>query len=185
MNKLIMPLVAGVGLLSGCAGMNTDFDCNTVAHDKCMTMEQANQMAAGHTVSNDKVDVPAGKPDASAETLPRLAPVPVSPSPLTGIQSASRDAGGHSARSSQAGGASRLLPRRSDTSPVLPSSRPPFSPAYTSTSQVYADTGITPPVRVNPTSARLWIAAWIDSDDVYHQPSVVSFVAAPDHWAGS
>lgn len=181
MNKLITPLLAGAALLSGCAGMNSDFDCNTVAHDKCMTMEQANQMAAGHTISNDGADVPAGKPVADA--LPRLAPVPVSPSPLTGIQAASRDAGVRSARASQTTfGASRLLPHHSVTAS---SSRPPLSPAYTSAAQVYADTGITPPVRVNPATARLWIAAWIDSDDVYHQPSVVSFVAAPDHWAGS
>lgn len=181
MNKLIMPLLAGAGLLSGCAGMNTDFDCNTVAHDKCMTMEQANQMAAGNTVSNDRAGVPAEKP--AADALPRLAPVPVSPSPLTGIQSASRDAGVRSARSSQAvSGTSRLLPRHSE---ISSSSRSPSSVEYTSTAQVYADTGITPPVRISPTTARLWIAAWIDSDDVYHQPSVVSFVAAPDQWAGS
>jgi len=181
MNRFFMPLLAGAALLSGCAGMNTDFDCNTVAHDKCMTMEQANQMAAGNTVSDDRADVPAGKP--AADALPRLAPVPVSPSPLTGIQSASRDAGVRSASSSQATpGASRLLPRHNDTAS---SSRSTSSVEYISTAQVYADTGITPPVRVNPATARLWIAAWIDSDDVYHQPSVVSFVAAPDHWAGS
>lgn len=181
MNKFLMPLLAGIALLSGCAGMNTDFDCNTVAHDKCITMEQANQMAAGNTVSTDRADVPAGKP--GADVLPRLAPVPVSPSPLTGIQSASRDAGVRSARSSQVSSdASSLLPHHSD---IASSSRPASSVEYTSTAQVYADTGITPPVRVNPTTARLWIAAWIDSDDVYHQPSVVSFVAAPDHWAGS
>lgn len=181
MKKLIMPLMAGAALLSGCAGMNTDFDCNAEAHDKCMTMEQANKMAAGSTVRDDRVDVRAEKP--VADTLPRLAPVPVSPSPLTGIQAASRDAGQHSARLSQeTSGAPRLLPRRSDSS-LLP--RQSVSVEYTSTAQVYADTGVTPPVRVNPATARLWIAAWIDSDDVYHQPTVVSFVAAPDHWAGS
>lgn len=49
MNKFIMPLLAGAGLLSGCAGMNSDFDCNTVAHDRCITMEQANQQAAGRS----------------------------------------------------------------------------------------------------------------------------------------
>ncbi|ELY5940692.1 type IV conjugative transfer system lipoprotein TraV [Cronobacter malonaticus] len=181
MNKLILPLLAGAGLLSGCAGMNTEFDCNTVAHDQCMTMEQANQMAAGSTAGTEKAAAPAGKP--AADALPRLAPVPVSPSPLTGIQSASRDVGLRAARPAQAGHErSHLLPRRS----AAPSaSRPVTTPAYTSTAQVYADTGITPPVRVNPTTARLWIAAWTDSDDVYHQPAVVSFVAAPDHWAGS
>jgi conjugal transfer pilus assembly protein TraV len=179
MNKLILPLLAGAGLLSGCAGMNTEFDCNTVAHDQCMTMEQANQMAAGSTAGTEKAAAPAGKP--AADVLPRLAPVPVSPSPLTGIQSASRDADLRSSRPTQGTHDHRHLLPHSSTA----ASRPVTTPAYTSTAQIYADTGITPPVRVNPTTARLWIAAWIDSDDVYHQPAVVSFVAAPDHWAGS
>lgn len=183
MNKLLMPLLAGVGLLSGCAGMNSDFDCNTVAHDRCITMEQANQQAAGHSSASSAmsgVDGDAGKGEAAAETLPRLAPVPVSPSPLTGIQAATRDAGTRSVRTTTG-------------SLLLPVSRPaitPASPALPVSSPVtearrYADTGVSQPVRVNPTMARLWIAGWIDRDDVLHQPSVVSFVVKPDYWAGS
>lgn len=193
MNKLLMPLLAGVGLLSGCAGMNSDFDCNTVAHDRCITMEQANQQAAGHTSASSAmsgVDGDAGKTDAAAETLPRLAPVPVSPSPMTGIQAATRDAGARSVRTSsdhflRPGG-------RATTQPTVSLTQPTFRPAVSVPSgepateaQRYADTGIRQPVRVNPTMARLWIAGWIDRDDVLHQPSVVSFVVKPDHWAGS
>jgi len=195
MNKFIMPLLAGAGLLSGCAGMNADFDCNTVAHDRCITMEQANQQAAGRSSSSpvmSGVDGDAGKTDAAAETLPRLAPVPVSPSPLTGIQAATRDAGTRSVRTTTG---SLLLPAsrpvRPDVGgPAVPSHRPAVSPALPASSPVteaqrYADTGVSQPVRVNPTTARLWIAGWIDRDDVMHQPSVVSFVVKPDHWAGS
>ncbi|KUQ07701.1 type IV conjugative transfer system lipoprotein TraV [Klebsiella aerogenes] len=195
MNKFIMPLLAGAGLLSGCAGMNSDFDCNTVAHDRCITMEQANQQAAGHSSSSpvmSVVDGDAGKTDAAVETLPRLAPVPVSPSPLTGIQAATRDAGTRSVRTTTG---SLLLPAsrpvRPDVGgPAVPSHRPAVSPALPVPSPVtevqrYADTGVSQPVRVNPTTARLWIAGWIDRDDVMHQPSVVSFVVKPDHWAGS
>lgn len=195
MNKFIMPLLAGAGLLSGCAGMNSDFDCNTVAHDRCITMEQANQQAAGRSSSSpvmSGVDSDAGKTDAAVETLPRLAPVPVSPSPLTGIQAATRDAGTRSVRTTTG---SLLLPAsrpvRPDVGgPAVPSLRPAVSPSLPTPSPVteaqrYADTGVSQPVRVNPTTARLWIAGWIDSDDVLHQPSVVSFVVKPDHWAGS
>ncbi|KAF1367083.1 type IV conjugative transfer system lipoprotein TraV [Yokenella regensburgei] len=195
MNKFIMPLLAGAGLLSGCAGMNSDFDCNTVAHDRCITMEQANQQAAGRSSSSpvmSGVDGDAGKTDAAVETLPRLAPVPVSPSPLTGIQAATRDAGTRSVRTTTG---SLLLPAsrpvRPDVGgPAVPSHRPAVSPALPASSPVievqrYADTGVSHPVRVNPTTARLWIAGWIDRDDVMHQPSVVSFVVKPDHWAGS
>ncbi|HEC2564917.1 type IV conjugative transfer system lipoprotein TraV [Raoultella ornithinolytica] len=191
MKKLIMPLLAGVSLLSGCAGMNSDFDCNTVAHDRCITMEQANQQAAGRTSSSSVmsgVDGDAGKTDAAAETLPGLAPVPVSPSPLTGIQAATRDAGSRSVRAATG---SLLLPASRQIHPgmggsVVPSRRsavPPVLPVPSA--QRYADTGVSQPVRVNPTTARLWIAGWIDRDDVLHQPSVVSFVVKPDHWAGS
>lgn len=195
MNKFIMPLLAGAGLLSGCAGMNSDFDCNTVAHDRCITMEQANQQAAGRSSSSpvmSGVDGDAGKTDAAVEALPRLAPVPVSPSPLTGIQAATRDAGTRSVRTTTG---SLLLPAsrpvRPDVGgPAVPSHRPAVSPALPASSPVtevqrYADTGVSQPVRVNPTTARLWIAGWIDRDDVMHQPSVVSFVVKPDHWAGS
>lgn len=191
MNKFIMPLLAGAGLLSGCAGMNSDFDCNTVAHDRCITMEQANQQAAGRT-SPSSVEGASGKTDAAAETLPRLAPVPVSPSPLTGIQAATRDAGTRSVRTTTG---SLLLPAsrpvRPDVGgPAVPSHRPAVSPALPASSPVtearrYADTGVSQPVRVSPTTARLWIAGWIDRDDVMHQPSVVSFVVKPDHWVGS
>lgn len=194
MNKLLMPLLAGVGLLSGCAGMKSDFDCNTVAHDRCLTMEQANQQATERTSSSSAmsgVDGDAGKTDTAAETLPRLAQVPVSPSPLTGIQAAIRDAGTRSVRTTTGS----LLPasrpvRPYAGGPAVPSHRPAVSPALPTLSPVtearrYADTGISQPVRVNPTTARLWIAGWIDRDDVMHQPSVVSFVVKPDHWAGS
>lgn len=182
MNKLLMPLLAGVGLLSGCAGMNSDFDCNTVAHDRCITMEQANQQAAGYASSSATSGNTgeSGKTAAAAETLPRLAPVPVSPSPLTGIQAATRDVGTRSVRTTTG-------------SLLLPASRPAITPASralpvslpVTEARRYADTGVTQPVRVNPTTARLWIAGWIDRDDVMHQPSVVSFVVKPDHWAGS
>lgn len=195
MKKLIMPLLAGAGLLSGCAGMNSDFDCNTVAHDSCITMEQANQQAAGRASSSSAmsgVDGDAGKTGTAAETLPRLVPVPVSPSPLTGIQAATRDAGTRSVRATTG---SLLLPAsrpvRPDVGgPAVPSHRPAVSPVLpvplpVTEAQRYADTGVSQPVRVNPTTARLWIAGWIDLDDVLHQPSVVSFVVKPDYWVGS
>ncbi|MEQ4763552.1 type IV conjugative transfer system protein TraV, partial [Klebsiella aerogenes] len=127
MNKFIMPLLAGAGLLSGCAGMNSDFDCNTVAHDRCITMEQANQQAAGRTLSSSAmsgVDGDAGKTDAAAEALPRLAPIPVSPSPLTGIQAVTRDAGTRSARPMTG---SLLLPA---SRPVRPDVGGPAVPSH-------------------------------------------------------
>ena len=190
-----MHLRSAGSLRPGGAEMNSDLDGKSGAQDRCTTMEQADQQAAGRSPSSPVmcgVDGDAGKTDAAVETLPRLAPVPVSPSPLTGIQAATRDAGTRSVRTTTG---SLLLPAsrpvRPDVGgPAVPSHRPAVSPALPASSSVtevqrYADTGVSQPVRVNPTTARLWIAGWIDRDDVMHQPSVVSFVVKPDHWAGS
>lgn len=175
MKKFSISLLAGVCLLSGCAGMNSDFDCNAKAQDRCMTMEQANDQARQGT--GGQADNATVKP--VAESLPRLAPVPVSPSPLTGIQAASHNTELSRTAASSYGKTRLLHPSFSQSAPrVLPAEQKAGA-------QRYADTGMSPAVRVSPTTARLWIAGWIDRDDVLHQPSVVSFVAAPDHWAGS
>ncbi len=42
--SLFIPLL-GTLLLSGCAGTNTEFECNATTSDTCMTMEQANEKA--------------------------------------------------------------------------------------------------------------------------------------------
>lgn len=42
--SLFIPLL-GTLLLSGCAGTNSDFECDATTSDTCMTMEQANEKA--------------------------------------------------------------------------------------------------------------------------------------------
>lgn len=62
--SLFVPLL-GTLLLSGCAGTNSDFECDATTSDTCMTMEQANEKAK-------KMEQPAdAKPVAAS--LPRLA----------------------------------------------------------------------------------------------------------------
>jgi conjugal transfer pilus assembly protein TraV len=41
---LLIPLGSAL-LLTGCAGTETDFQCNATTSDTCMTMEQANEKA--------------------------------------------------------------------------------------------------------------------------------------------
>ncbi|HCB2859846.1 type IV conjugative transfer system lipoprotein TraV [Klebsiella aerogenes] len=194
MRSALIPVILAPVLLSGCAGMNTEFDCNVKAEDRCMTMEEANAMAS-------RAEGGKASPVSPVSTeLPRLAPVPVVPSPVTGIQAANRDAGPRMASPVPS------APRHNSSSGITPAAHPvtvpatrpapspvisppttprPVLPSPASAAQVYADIGVTPPVRVNPTTARLWIAGWIDADDVYHQPAVVSFVVQGDHWYGS
>lgn len=56
------------------------------------------------------------------------------------------------------------------------------TPARAAPTSGWADIGMAPPVRQSASVARLWIAAWVDDGQVYHQPSVVSFEAKPAHW---
>jgi conjugal transfer pilus assembly protein TraV len=41
---LLIPLGSAL-LLTGCAGTETEFECNATTSDTCMTMEQANEKA--------------------------------------------------------------------------------------------------------------------------------------------
>ncbi|HBI6864301.1 TPA: type IV conjugative transfer system lipoprotein TraV [Enterobacter cloacae] len=144
MTRNLTAMLTGICLLSGCAGMNTDFDCQSLAHDRCLTMEDANQIARhlpaeasrkGKTRIPAFSDIPSSKPSSSSPDV--LAG--------TGVYSPS--------------GSDAVMASNTQTRAKLPG-------------------------RAGPVVARLWIAAWVDEEDVYHAPSVVSFVAVPDHWKG-
>lgn len=45
MKLIMLPVLAGVALLAGCAGGKSTFDCGATAGDQCMTMQQANEKA--------------------------------------------------------------------------------------------------------------------------------------------
>ena len=57
--------------LTGCAGLNSDFDCNKTATDQCLTTGEANKLAAqGKSLDDLTADKTAKKP--AGETLPAL-----------------------------------------------------------------------------------------------------------------
>ncbi len=57
--------------LTGCAGLNSDFDCNKTATDQCLTTGEANRLAAqGKSLDDLTADKAAKKP--AGETLPAL-----------------------------------------------------------------------------------------------------------------
>lgn len=165
MTRLMMPLLAGICLLTGCAGVKSEFECNATSSDSCMTMQQANEKAKA-------VETPArGKPDATA--LPRLAegdfrtPAVMAPS----VVSVST---GHVT-------AHTVVSR-----PVLPAPVPaplfrPEMRSHTATRPVMP--GDYPrPLRTGEQVASLWIAPYVDAGDVYHQPAAVLFVVKPSRW---
>ncbi len=167
---LLLPALGGV-LLAGCAGVSSEFGCNATTSDSCMTMEQANEKAKSLEEGSEAKQ--------AAAALPRLAdgdfaavgrdtgPVPVS-----------------------VGSTSRLLPRQGAASPasVVPASPAIAAPAAivttvsTCTLPRCAGVGSTRPARQAEQTAQLWIAPWIDSQDIYHQPGKVLFVVKPAVW---
>lgn len=198
MKILPFMLAGGVLLLSGCTGMKSEFDCTETADNGCLTMDEANNRARAKT-EGDKQQV----------RLPKLAevtPVPVQPSvtsvsvapsrtpvvmdPVSVAAAAVRPS---AIQPAAVAGSAPRNPFRGDNAPARPTVASPapvttpsvsgMTVASTSAPSAWADTGMQPPVRLPSGTARLWIAAWVDEDQVYHQPSVVSFEVAPARWA--
>ena len=187
MKLFIFTAIGGALLLSGCAGTQSDFQCNATTSDTCMTMQQANEKAK---LKEENTSV---KPGAAA--LPRLADgnfssastAPAStttsasapatyPLPAPVRQTTSRNPfSGHSVVSAKPVVNTTSRGSEPVTSVMQPrvipvSIRPLPVPEYPR------------PLRVGEQTARLWIAPYIDADDVYHQPSNVVFVVTPSHW---
>ncbi|EMF1615302.1 type IV conjugative transfer system lipoprotein TraV [Citrobacter freundii] len=160
--------------LTGCAGMNSDFDCNKTATDQCLTTGEANKLAAqGKSLDELNAGKTAKKP--AGETLPALrnvAPVVNASRPVsvaaTGTPAtpliAPRPLATAPAGTMLAGVIPRVSPR-----PVVP-----VTPVNTA--------GRVQVQRIPDATQRLWIAPWVDTDDNFHQPSVVEFVKNKSHW---
>lgn len=144
MTRNLTATLTGICLLSGCAGMNTDFDCQSLAHDRCLSMEDANQIAR---------HVPVEASMKGENSIPAFSDIPSS-KPSSSNPDVLAGTGVYSPRGSDA-----VMASNTQTRAKLPG-------------------------RAGLVVARLWIAAWVDEEDVYHAPSVVSFVAVPDHWMG-
>ncbi|WP_050871301.1 type IV conjugative transfer system lipoprotein TraV [Enterobacter hormaechei] len=144
MTRNLTATLTGICLLSGCAGMNTDFDCQSLAHDRCLSMEDANQIAR---------HVPVEASMKGENSIPAFSDIPSS-KPSSSNPDVLAGTGVYSPRGSDA-----VMASNTQTRAKLPG-------------------------RAGPVVARLRIAAWVDEEDVYHAPSVVSFVAVPDHWMG-
>ncbi|EFL9247461.1 type IV conjugative transfer system lipoprotein TraV [Escherichia coli] len=161
--SLFIPLL-GTLLLSGCAGTSTEFECNATTSDTCMTMEQANEKAK-------KMEQPAdAKPVAAS--LPRLAEGNFR---TTSVQAVAETTPSRS-RPAVTG-----LPEQKLLAP-----RPLFTAAreVKTIVPVSSVAPVTPPrpLRTGEQMAALWIAPYIDNQDVYHQPSSVFFVIKPSAW---
>lgn len=167
-------ILGGIFILSGCAGTASNFECNATTSDSCMTIEQANDKAK-RLEEGDTL-----KPDAVA--LLRLAegnfrtasaqPLTTSMVSAATTGSASRETKGGSSSSIQVSSA------QASTPPVRSASFQ-LSAVQISTREMIVDPR---PLRVVEKTAGLWIAPYIDKQDVYHQPTRVFFVVKPSAW---
>ncbi|EAB6419110.1 type IV conjugative transfer system protein TraV [Salmonella enterica subsp. enterica] len=165
-----------MSLLAGCsAGLKDSFDCNATAQDSCMTMEDANPKAAQKTQTASPLAQQQGKTPSSAG-LPALAPLatPVVPITTTAVKTVSSTSSTSTIRTS------RMLSPTSTTSTA--STALSQTLALDSEYASWADIGMAPPQRLPTTTARLWIAPWIDEHDNLYQPAVVSFVVKAGQW---
>lgn len=197
MKRHHLALIASAFLLSGCAGMNSEFACGEGALDRCITMDEANNKAR---VSSESAVKTATLPPLAArasQTLPptlpsghAVAPV-VTPMPIVAVTSVTPSVAVNPAPSvnvTPAGprnpfsGHSAVVPAYGSASASVSSVSPVSTPARAVPTSGWTDIGMAPPVRQSASVARLWIAAWVDEGQVYHQPSVVSFEATPSHW---
>lgn len=162
--------------LTGCAGMNSDFDCNKSATDQCLTMGQANSMAtAGKNL--DTLAAAAGDSSvkkAASETLTAPANVPPVLKPLS---------------ASTLAGPKTIAPRpiqpvSGSDAMILPNTANPTRVTYGTlpTPQKMATPGAVIADRVPDQTQRLWVAPWVDKDDAFHQPAIVVIVKDKSHW---
>ncbi|MEB7502470.1 type IV conjugative transfer system lipoprotein TraV [Leclercia pneumoniae] len=171
--KNLMGAALLCSVLTGCAGMNGDFDCNKTATDQCLTTGEANKLAAqGKSLADLTAEKTTKKP--AGETLPALrntAPVvnpqrPVSVAatgPLT---------------------AKPIAPRPLASVPVGSDSvvTPLVTTGHVTPVTQVNTAGRVPVQRIPDATQRLWIAPWVDTDDNFHQPAVVEFVKNKSHW---
>jgi type IV conjugative transfer system lipoprotein TraV len=178
---LLIPLGSAL-LLTGCAGTETDFQCNATTSDTCMTMEQANEKAKA------KEERSVAKPAAAG--LPRLADgnfrttsvnsYPLPPQPNL-VQAKATTVVPVNNRGSSFLNSNTTVNKPVYKQPAVAQvSRPVTVSTFTSPATV---PGQYPrPLRKGEQTTSLWIAPYVDSDDVYHQPTTVLFVVTPSAW---
>ncbi|MEA9392694.1 type IV conjugative transfer system lipoprotein TraV [Acerihabitans sp. TG2] len=173
-----LPGVLLCGMLTGCAGMNSDFDCNKTATDQCLSMSDASHLAAkGKSLD----DLTAGKettPKPVAETLAstsNIKPVIFPDRKISVATLTPRLVAGQPISNSGSLLRTSSIPVTSSSTAHLSTSRPVTPADYSGPGQVDAH-------RIPDATQRLWIAPWVDEQDSFHQPAVVEFVKIKSRW---
>ena len=183
---LLIPLGSAL-LLTGCAGTESEFECNATTSDTCMTMEQANEKAKAREESTSAKPAAAGLPrlaDGNFRTSsPNSYPLPPQPNLTRTRVAEDRDRAravylNNPTAKNEA--AYFDTEKRMQSLPVVKMSLPVVTSTFTSPSTLPGN--YPRPLRKGEQTASLWIAPYVDSDDVYHQPTNVLFVVTPSVW---
>ncbi|WP_242935589.1 TraV family lipoprotein [Edwardsiella tarda] len=161
--------------------MNSDFPCNDTVKDRCLTMDEANNLARERTEVSSSSSVPAS--GAGRVALPPLAAVITPPAVAHPVSQPAPTAVGRPTAKTSATSLTVAPPLTEAPSspPLAPMTATVLSPAVVN-GQAWQDVGMAAPVRQQATTTRLWVAAWIDEQQVWHQPTLVSFEVTPSHW---
>ena len=183
---LLIPLGSAL-LLTGCAGTETEFECNTTTSDTCMTMEQANEKAKAREESAAAKPAAAGLPrlaDGNFRT-PSQVSYPLPPQPDLTLARVAEDKSRARAVALTNPTAKNLdayfeTEKRMQSLPVVKMSLPVSQATFRSPATLPGN--YPRPLRKGEQTASLWIAPYIDAEDVYHQPTTVLFVVTPSAW---
>jgi len=183
---LLIPL-GGALLLTGCAGTESDFECNATTSDTCMTMEQANEKAKAQEESTSAKPAAAGLPrlaDGNFRTSsPNSYPLPPQPDLTRAKVTGDRQRAQAAALNNPTDNNIKAYfetEKRMLSLPVVKMSLPVAASTFTSPATIPGN--YPRPLRKGEQIASLWVAPYIDSDDVYHQSTTVLFVVTPSAW---
>lgn len=183
---LLIPLGSAL-LLTGCAGTESDFECNATTSDTCMTMEQANEKAKAQEENSSAKPAAAGLPRLADGNFRTTSPnsYPLPPQPDLTRSRVAEDTSRARAVALTNPTAKNLAAyfeteKRMQSLPVVKMSLPVVASTFTSPATLPGN--YPRPLRKGEQITSLWIAPYVDSDDVYHQPTTVVFVVTPPAW---
>ncbi|WGM08837.1 type IV conjugative transfer system lipoprotein TraV [Arsenophonus nasoniae] len=171
MLKYRIGLISGIVLLSGCAGMNSEFEFGKPAKDSGYWMSEADEMTntASYSVAQHKGEaVKSAKGfTLSAYRLIQLNPMHTAVTFLTERAISANNPNSMKVKSP----ASRWLTNNFTAQ----------SPAACPASPCLGE--VTTPSRQAERVTRAWIAPYVSPDEVVHTGEVVYFVTTPSTWA--
>lgn len=171
MLKYRIGLISGIVLLSGCAGMNSEFEFGKPAKDSGYWMSEADAMTdtASDSVAQHKGEVVKSAKGFNLSAY-RLIQLSNLQTPVTLLTERAISAN-----------YSRSTTVKSPASRWLTNNFTAQSPAACPASPCLGE--VTAPSRQAERITRAWIAPYVSPDEVVHTGEVVYFVTTPSTWA--